>query len=107
MTPYSNPMTTAQRRFNQSQKATRCSVERSFGQFKRRFYCCHLGFRVQPEKACLMIGTCSILHNIAIMLNEEPFEEDLLDEDFQCKEPDEPIVSGRLMRDHIAETFFG
>lgn len=105
ITPYTNPITPAQKRFNKAQKVTRCSVERSFGQFKRRFSCVQVGLRVQPEKACLIIGACAILHNIAVLRNEEPFEDDLLNEEFEC-EPVGPHPSGNLMRNHIAETFF-
>ena len=88
MTPYENPNSHQERQFNRAQRCTRSSIERAIGQFKRRFYCVHRGLRVEPEKACIMIiGTCVILHNIAIIQNEEPFEEDeLLDEDFECDE---------------------
>ena len=111
MTPYENPVTPEQRRFNSAQKSTRSSIERAIGQFKRRFYCMHRGVRVSPEKACMMIGTCAILHNIAIMRNEEPFDDDL-DEEFECDDPAQPLVGnvlvrGQMMRNHITDTFFG
>ena len=49
----------------------------------------------------MIIGACSILHNIAIIRNEEPFED----------EPVEPLQGtvlerGQMMRNHITETFF-
>ena len=111
MTPYENPVTPEQRRFNRAQKSTRCSVERAIGQFKKRFYCMHRGLRVLPEKACMLIGTCAILYNIAILRNEEPFDDDDIDEEFECDEPANPIrgsalARGQMMRDHISETFF-
>ena len=106
MTPYANPVTPAQRHFNRAQKTTRCSVERAFGQLKRRFFCLHGGLRVQPERACIIIGACSILHNIAIIRNEEPFDDDMEDE-FDCDPYAGPRNNnGNVVRDHIAETFF-
>ena len=72
----------------------------------------HRGLRVDPDKACMIIGTCAILHNIAIMRNEEPFEDDDIDEDFECDEPDNPLegsalTRGQMMRHHNTETCFG
>ena len=107
ITPFENPATPQQRRFNRAQKTTRCSVERAFGVFKRRFHCLHSGLRVDPAKACKIIGACAVLHNIAILRNEQPFDDDILDEEFEC-EPyhgDEP-ESGLTIRNHIANTFF-
>ena len=76
MTPFDNPITRQQRRFNVTHKSTRCSVERCIGQLKRRFNCLQSGLRVQPEKACAFIAACMILHNIAKMLDEEDFNGD-------------------------------
>jgi hypothetical protein len=107
MTPYENPNTRQQRRFNVTHKTTRCSVERSIGQLKRRFNCLQSGLRVQPEKACVIIATCIILHNIAKILNEEDFDGDA-SEDFQCDSlpPTANSLEGKAVRDHIANTFF-
>ena len=111
LTPYDNPITRQQRRFNSSQKCARSSVERSFGQLKRRFPALKYGLRVQPEKACLIIGTCFILHNIAIMLNEDPFEEedDEDDEEFEVQPYRGDQAQFRLrdtVRTHVTNTFF-
>ena len=66
------------------------------------------GLRVQPEKACLFITACVILHNIAKMLNEVDFDgED--EEDYECDPIDnnrEGTADGRLVREHITDTFF-
>ena len=108
MTPYDNPTTRQERRFNITHKTTRSSVERSIGQLKRRFHGLKSGLRVQPEKACLFITACVILHNIAKMLNEVDFDgED--EEDYECDPIDnnrEGTADGRLVREHITETFF-
>ena len=107
MTPYENPTTRQQIRFNTTHKTCRSSVERSIRQLKRRFCCLKEGLRVQPEKACLIIVACVILHNIAKMLDEEDFEEDD-DVDFECDpvDPAQDSTDGKVVRDHIATTFF-
>ena len=74
MTPYENPVNRNQTRFNTTLKTCRSSVDRSIGQLKRRFNCLQSGLRVQPDKACLIIVACVILHNIAKLLDEEDFE---------------------------------
>ena len=107
MTPYENPSTPQQRRFNVAHKTTRCSVERAIGELKRRFSCLKSGLRVQPEKACIYISACMILHHIAKILQEEDFEGDD-GEDIEC----DPLpatansLEGTAVRDHIANTFF-
>ena len=53
---------------------------------------------MQPDKACLYIVACVILHNIAKMLDEVDFEGGD-DEDFDC----EPV--GFLM-EKLCETIF-
>lgn len=37
ITPYRNPVTTAQRRYNRALSSTRAIIEKTFGQWKRRF----------------------------------------------------------------------
>ena len=105
MVPYANPITANQRSFNRSLKKTRVVIEQVFGRWKRRFHVLHSEIRMHPEKVCKVIGACGVLHNIAVMFNE-PFEDD---EEHQ-NEPDIHIYQGpdegRLVRDHIANTFF-
>ena len=66
MTPFLNPETAAQRRYNKSHKKTRCLVERGIGQWKRRFNCLHGKLRYSPQKSCEIIAVCAALQNIAI-----------------------------------------
>ena len=49
-----------------------------------------------------------ILHNIAKMLDEEDFNGDD-EEDFECDSlpPAEASSDGKVVRNHIADTFFG
>jgi hypothetical protein len=69
LTPYTDPNTDAQKRFNSAQRTTCCIVEQSFGSLKRRFAilgsmsgCC----RMPPEKVAKVISACIVLQNIAI-----------------------------------------
>lgn len=69
MTPLPNPQTASERRYNTSQSQTRMVVERVFGVLKRRFPCLkHLRF--SPEKACIAIVACAVLHNLAMEKND-------------------------------------
>lgn len=104
MTPYYELVTANQRAFNRANRKTRVIIEQTFGRWKRIFLLLHSEVRMHPEKVCQLIGTCAILHNIAIALNE-PVEDH--DED---NEPDVQQYQGRqrgqLIRDNIASTFF-
>ncbi|XP_064619482.1 putative nuclease HARBI1 [Lineus longissimus] len=66
MTPFLNPNTVPEQRYNRAHKHTRSLVERGIGQWKRRFHCLHGQLRYTPRKACEIITVCAILHNIAI-----------------------------------------
>lgn len=107
MTPYIRPTEPYRERFNTAHTRTRCCIERTFGWWKKRFYCLHAELRLQPEKACTLIMACAVLHNLAIEMRE-PMEDP--DDEIQMfwninkdfRGPDE----GRVVRDHIARTFF-
>ena len=76
MTPYSNPSTPAEAAYNNAHCKTRVKIEQTFGQWKRRFHVLHSEIRMAPEKVCIIIGACAILH-IAILL-KEPMEDERL-----------------------------
>ena len=107
MTPYHEPTTAQERAFNRSLKKTRVLIEQVFGRWKRRFHLLHSEIRMKPEKVCLLIGTCAILQNIAIMFNE-PDEDD--EYDYQNEEPEvEDHVghdTGNQIRAHITNNYF-
>ena len=57
------------------------------------------------EKVCQLNGACAVLHNIAIAFNE-PMEDEEGDEDEPDVQEYQGLARGRLIRDHIANTFF-
>ncbi|XP_064648763.1 putative nuclease HARBI1 [Lineus longissimus] len=86
MTPFLNPETAAQRRYNKSHKKTRCLVERGIGQWKRWFNCLHGQLRYSPQKSCEIIAVCAALQNIAVNRGLPDFE-DLPIEHQQPRQP--------------------
>ena len=99
MTPYSEPKTHSQRRFNCAHKITRCLIERTFGILKQRFHVLHGEVRMCAERVCIIVVACCILHNIAIDCNE------LLDEEENDNHYD-AVDTGAAVRNHIAATYF-
>ena len=95
MTPYSNPSTPAQASYNNAHCKTRVKIEQTFGQWKRRFHVLHSEIRMAPEKVCLIIGACAILHNIAILL-KEPMEDGEVEDEMNVNDdyhgPDQEII---------------
>ena len=69
MTPYLNPGTNKQTDFNNAHTRTTVAIEQAFGVWKR-FHLLHSEIRMKPEKVCMMIGACAVLHNIAILRKE-------------------------------------
>ena len=70
MTPVNNCRTDAERRYNWAHIQTRNCIERAFGVLKRRFACLHFGLRLKLETCFAVIVAVSILHNIALIRNE-------------------------------------
>ncbi|XP_021341417.1 putative nuclease HARBI1 [Mizuhopecten yessoensis] len=107
MTPYNNPTTPQQQRFNNALCKTRVRIEQTYGILKRRFACLHSGLRVDPNKAARIITACAVLHNIGI------YQNDIIniDDDHIINVGDHPISfngvnDGNATRDHICTSFF-
>ncbi|XP_067284070.1 putative nuclease HARBI1 [Pseudorasbora parva] len=69
LTPYQEPQTGPQNRFNVALSKTRVRIEMTFGILKARFNCLRR-LRVSPERASQIVAACAILHNIAIIRKE-------------------------------------
>ena len=106
MTPYANPEIPQQEAYNSAHTKTRVVIEQTYGRWKRRFHVLHSEIRMAPEKVCLIIGACAVLHNIAVLLNEPLNDADLPDEVPEGEVYDGP-QQGLTIRNHICNTFFG
>ncbi|KAJ3653970.1 hypothetical protein Zmor_013188 [Zophobas morio] len=71
LTPLRAPVTRAEQLYNESQIRTRNPVERCFGVWKRRFPALAFGIRLKLHKVEAVVVATAVLHNIAIILNEE------------------------------------
>ena len=63
LTPYANPVTDAEKRYNTCQKRTRVIIECSIGRMKRRFACLNQ-LRLNLDIVPAAISSCVILHNL-------------------------------------------
>ena len=68
LTPFRNPTSDVQNRFNTVHAKARSIVERCFGNLKNRFRCIisERGLHYTPPKAIKIINACCALHNICI-----------------------------------------
>ncbi|XP_030760951.1 putative nuclease HARBI1 [Sitophilus oryzae] len=108
LTPFRNPQTEGERRYNEAQIRTRNVVERLFGVLKRMFSCLRRGLANKTSTSCYIIVACAVLYNIAVTHRElmEPAEE--IDDDI----PAIPFHAGnynrlgQLMRATIVRNHF-
>uniref|UniRef100_A0A8C1Z473 DDE Tnp4 domain-containing protein n=1 Tax=Cyprinus carpio TaxID=7962 RepID=A0A8C1Z473_CYPCA len=97
LTPYPDPQTRPQNRFNVALSKTRVKIEMTFGILKARFNCLRQ-VRVSPERA-------SILHNIATIRKERvPPQNQLLPDEIDPITLDHP--AGAAVRDAITIQYF-
>ncbi|XP_053379515.1 putative nuclease HARBI1 [Mercenaria mercenaria] len=108
MTPFNQPASEKERRFNNSLCRARVLIEQSFGILKRRFPCLQVGLRMSPERAALVTLACVVLHNIAMLLNEplddSTDEPDLGNDASNVLLPDRNDGTG--IRRHLCENYF-
>src|SRR5271156_492667 len=68
LTPFLNPATDGQRRYNTAHIATRSIVERTFGIWKNRFRCLLTPLWLALANSQNVIIACACLHNYAMLL---------------------------------------
>ena len=105
MTPFATTRTPSQEAYNSAHTKTRVVIEQTFGRWKRRFHVLHAEIRMAPEKVCMIVGACEMLHNIALLLNE-PMEDEEVKE-LPDVDPYHGPQQGLSIRDYICQTFFG
>ena len=108
MTPYLEPHTRGEQRFNSSLKQTRVIIEQVFGQVKRRFPCLATGLRVSPRRVSTIIIACAILHNKAKEFGEADMPEEDAPAEIEVEVPpyNGPVHDGRLFREQIVLQHF-
>ncbi|XP_030762163.1 putative nuclease HARBI1 [Sitophilus oryzae] len=74
MTPYQNPNTPEETRYNNLLKKERVCIERCFGQLKQRFSILQYKARLKLENIPKLIVCCVVLHNIAKTLCDPDFD---------------------------------
>lgn len=77
MTPFDNPTTLGQMRYNSAHKKGRSCIERCNGIFKSRFRCLSQSLNFSPSKNSNIIFACACLHNYAIR-HDQPLPDGLL-----------------------------
>ncbi|XP_071944823.1 putative nuclease HARBI1 [Antedon mediterranea] len=108
LTPVINPDRRPQQRYNRSQIRTRNSVERLFGNWKRKFNCLNY-LRLKLETTLTTIVAVACLHNITIIRNVEFIRDDVdieIDEEVNGDENVEDALAGRVYRQAIIDQYF-
>ena len=93
-------------RYNTAHRRTRCVIERCFGLLKRRFPCLHLGLRTALANTLVIIVTTAVLHNFALMRQEQNLDEDIEDEDVPFDIAAAADASGNAKRQLIISQYF-
>lgn len=74
LTPVHNPSTPSEHLYNESQIRTRNTVERSYGVWKSRFPVLSKKITLHLSRVQAIIVACAVLHNIAIDMGDEQFD---------------------------------
>lgn len=80
-TPVLNPVSNEEQRYNAAHIATRTSIERLFGVWKRRFPCLSKKLANKLLSTTYIITACAVLHNIGKKCNEPDIDGDDFDAD--------------------------
>lgn len=77
LTPFREPHTPGEQRYNQAHIQTRNVVERCFGVIKRMFPCLSRRLSTKVSTSCYIVVACAVLYNIALAhreIIEEPLQ---------------------------------
>ncbi|XP_066590863.1 putative nuclease HARBI1 [Prorops nasuta] len=82
LTPFRNPESNEQERYNMIQSRTRMVVERTFGIWKRRFPCLSKGLTLKLSTSTSVITACAVLHNLSLIYDNILPQEETDDDDY-------------------------
>ncbi|XP_052258089.1 putative nuclease HARBI1 [Dreissena polymorpha] len=105
MTPYLNPVTDAEIRFNTAHTGTRNLIERVFGMWNRKFHVLPSEIRVKTAKCSKGIVVCATLYNLALLWKEPDVVDVVVDEQ-SAADTYNGQIDGRGVRAHIASAYF-
>ncbi|GBM45224.1 Putative nuclease HARBI1 [Araneus ventricosus] len=106
LTPFLDPSTPQEIRYNVAHKAARNVVERQYGIMKRRFACLATSLRCSLQNAMTVIVAIAVLHNIALQM-DDVFEEIIEEEDDEGNTPTVANhAAGLAKRNALLSTFF-
>lgn len=108
LTPFLNPQTQAQVRYNFAHSGTRMAIERCFGILKRRFACLDQKLRTNIETTIYIIVSCLVLHNFCLSHNDhwEQIEDQLVGMEILPVLADNGVGIAQLKRQHIVDNYF-
>ena len=81
MTPHLCPKTSQEEQFNIVHKITLHTIEQNLGLLERRFHVLHSEVRMAPDRVCIIIVACCILHKLAVNLREPELEDCEMDDE--------------------------
>ncbi|GFW65980.1 putative nuclease HARBI1 [Trichonephila clavipes] len=70
LTPFGNPRSLSEARYNKSHVLTRNTIERKYGILKRRFPCLSIGLNCHIDRVPAIVVACCVLHNLCIRLED-------------------------------------
>lgn len=113
LTPYANPVSAQQIKFNEKHISTRNVIERCNGVLKNRFRCLSADnvLRYSPLKVSKIINVCCALHNICLEENVPPSLQTHLEtlqvitDSIDGNLNNSFLNAGKIVRDKVAAIF--
>lgn len=108
LTPLNNPVTRGENLYNESQIRTRNVIERSYGVWKRRFPCLTKGLAVKLERTLIIIVATAVLHNVAIDMNDNEPEDELvnMNDNIDLDVENDEGAHGEFIRRSLINNYF-
>ncbi|XP_045458300.1 putative nuclease HARBI1 [Melitaea cinxia] len=106
LTPLQNPITPAEHLYNESQIRSRNVVERTYGVWKNRFPVLSKKIILDVSRVQPIIVACAVLHNIAIEMKDDHFEEQIFDHFTETETELNRNIQDDNVRNHLINDYF-